>query len=589
MKSYIALSYCWHGPDWKVAVCLGRPEMGWPISTAMIHCLLDQRESADEGIWIDQCCIDQQDPLDKQLIIGSMDLFYKSARKVVVLLEDVSISKAEKVLLQYTSVDWKPNNADLNALSHILICILSARWFERAWCSHELQLSSDLVFLLPATPTPVELSSDDLEELYSVTSDHILLHKDLEDGMVDTYRSYDFFTRAIDRKAEEAYSRSLFSEFSDIQELACSFQTDVVCIAMNISGFQVYFAGHLRSPNECRWILAMVALPAGDATVLDGVDEILRVEDPAGTPSWLHWGNDLENTMTRVGYSKLREPLGIKSIDQYQITLDLLDFTNSAVHRPSASFYDQADLLVNLLSQTYIHDDPDNQPYWVKPTENPVRGRRDRRFVTEILACSFECGFEWMINQMTFAPNLAKYYYRGLGDFRDFGSRFWPMLKQHLRIGNLSASSYLDQLDDDKKISILVYFNFILFDTFFGLGSSPEFLPTTSPVSPEDNLGSVQEEDQTLVQCLWLDIGLGNKALVALPTGMAVRDRPSMPVALSNGSCAGTRRLWLLKRFPRDEDKVTRLTGKYHMFTLIAIEENDNAIMRCDQNVRQCT
>lgn len=584
ISSYIALSYCWHGPDWKIADCLGRPEMGWPISTAMVHSLLEQRESTDEGIWIDQCCINQQDPSEKQLAIGSMDLVYKSARKVVAILEDVRISEAENILLQNIGVKLEPKDADLNAVTHILIRILSARWFRRAWCSHELQLSNDLVFLLPATPTSVELSPDGLETLYFLTSYHISQHKDLASMVQDVQISFDLFTRTIDRKDKEACGRSLISEFSDIHELACSSQTDVLCIAMNIAGLQVYFTGHLRSRNECRWVLAMVALSAGDATVFDGVDEVLRVEDPVGTPSWLNWRDAVEDTMTRVGYPKLRRPMCIKSIDQYQITLDLLEFTNPMLQHPSEYFYYKADLLVNLLFKTYVNNVSEDQPYWMKPTDDPIEGRRERRFVKEILACSFECGFDWMMKQMPLAPNLAKHL-QGL--WGDFESRFWPMLTEHVLVEKFSGSPCLDQLDDDKKMSILQYLRFILFDPFLGFGSFPSFLPAISRASPVDNQVSVREGDQILVQCLWLDLGMGNKALVASRPGMVERCRLSMPVDLNNCSCAGIRRLWLLKSYPGNEGKVERLTEKYHMFTLMPIEENVNVIMRRHQIVRQ--
>ncbi len=585
IKSYIALSYCWHGPHWTVADCLGRPELGWPISTAMVHALLNQREDSSEGVWIDQCCINQGDPLDKQLIIGSMDIIYKSARKVVVILEDVSISEAEEVLLQEVRVEWKPKNEDLDILARILIRILSARWFRRAWCSHELQLSSDVVFLLPAKNDPVEISPDDLEELYSVTSDYREQDEDLGALMLEgAFRSYDYFTRTLERKIGKVRGRSLISEFSDIHQLACSSQTDLVSIAINVAGLQVYFTGEIQSPNECRWVLAMVALSAGDATVLGGIDEALRVEDRAGTPSWLNWVDDLENTMTRVGYSKLPESRCIKSIDQYQITLDLLDFTNSTLWVPSIDFYERALLLVSLLSEAYVNDF-ENQPYWMSPGLDPITASKERDSVVEILACSFECGFDWMIEQMSSAPNLAEYVQENLGDFE---SRFWAMLAEHALIEDSPKPSYLDQLDNDKKNLLLLYLYFILFERVFDIASLSSFLPATSRASPgEDNQVPVQEEDQSLFECLCLDIGLGDKALVAVRSGVMVQGRPSMPVALSNGSCAGIRRLWFLKSSSDDEDNVRRLTEKCHMFTLKSIEENANVIKRRDQIVRQ--
>ena len=585
VKSYIALSYCWHGPDWKTADCLGPPEMGWPISTAMVHGLLNQRESSEEGVWIDQCCINQADPLDKQLLIGSMDVIYKCARKVVVILEDVGIPEAEEVVLQGVRVQWKPRNEDLDALARILLRMLSARWFQRAWCSHELQLSDDVVFLLPAKNKPVELSADDVEQLYSVTSDYIEQNQDLAEFMVEgIFRSYDFFTRTLDRKIGNVRGRSLISEFSDICELACSVQKDILSIAINVSGLQVFFTGEIQSRNECRWVLSMMALFTGDANVLGGIDEVLWVEDRAGTPSWLNWVDDLENTMTRVGYSKLQEPTCIRSIDQYQITLDVLDFTNSEILIPSKHFFRRAHLLVSLLSKAYFNDF-ENQPYWMSPALDPITATRERRLVVEILACSFECGYDWMIEQMSSAPNLAEHIQREF--IGDFASRFWLMLEEHVLIENTPESSYLGHLDNDKKVSLLLYLYYILVQKLFDFGRDG-YLPATSPASPENDIQIPgQEDDQRLFQCICFDIGLGNKALVALPLKGGNVGIPCMPVTLSNGSCAGIRRLWFLDSSPDDEENVMRLTGKYHMFTLMPIEENANAIKRPGQIVRQ--
>ena len=585
VRSYIALSYCWHGPDWEATDCLGPPEMGWPISTAMVHGLLNQRESPEEGLWIDQCCINQADPIDKQLLIGSMDIIYKCARKVVVILEDVSIPEAEEVVLQAVRVQWKPKNEDLDALARLLLRILSARWFQRAWCSHELQLSDDIVFLLPTKNGLVELSADDVEELYSVTSVYIERDHDLGDLMVEgIFRSYDFFTRTLDRKISNVRGRSLIAEFSDICQLACSVQTDILSIAINVSGLQVYFTGEIRSRNECRWVLSMMALCTGDANVLGGIDEVLWVEDRAGTPSWLNWVDDLENTMTRVGYSRLQESIHVKSIDQYQITLDVLDLTDSEILVPSELYFRRARLLVGLLSESY-YNDFENQPYWMSPALDPITAARERRLVVEILACSFECGYDWMIEQMLSAPNLAEHIHQGF--IGDFGSRFWLMLDEHVLVEDTPESSYLDHLDNDKKTSLLLYFYYILFQKLFEFGRDG-YLPTTSLAEPETNIQVPGlEDDPRLFECMCFEIGLGNKALVAFPLKAEQYGIPCMPVALSNGSCAGIRRLWFLDSSPDDEADVMRLTGKYHMFTLIPIEENGKAIRRRDQVIRQ--
>ena len=84
-----------------------------------------------------------------------------------------------------------------------------------------------------------------------------------------------------------------------------------------------------------------------------------------------------------------------------------------------------------------------------------------------------------------------------------------------------------------------------------------------------------------------LDMGSGNKALVAVRSGVEEQGIPTMPVALSNGSCAGIRRLWFIDSSPDGEGNVKMLNEKYHMFTLMPIEENANVIKRRNQIVRQ--
>jgi hypothetical protein len=44
----------------------------------MVDKILKLRESDDEGIWVDQLCIDQENKDEKSIAIGVMDVIYKS-------------------------------------------------------------------------------------------------------------------------------------------------------------------------------------------------------------------------------------------------------------------------------------------------------------------------------------------------------------------------------------------------------------------------------------------------------------------------------------------------------------------------------
>lgn len=126
------------------------------------------------------------------------------------------------------------------------------------------------------------------------------------------------------------------SAFSKKILLDCYVQTDKMCIAINIANLQLYFIGHNKSLEECRWLLAMTVLSAGDGTALCGFDEFIKLDDDKERSSctWLNWSNDGDDTIKLMGASKLREPSGITTVDKYQITLDLLRLISCNVMEP---------------------------------------------------------------------------------------------------------------------------------------------------------------------------------------------------------------------------------------------------------------
>lgn len=354
----------------------------------MVHGLLKQRVSSSEGIWIDRCCINQIDESEKSFAIGSMDLIFKNARKVVVILEDVRTSEQDETLLQDLlsrpdPYGWTPRNESIPALVQVLARILSARWFRRAWCSHELQLGMDFVFLMTAGNGVFEFTMDSLVALYSETSDYVQQHEDAYVLLADTYLSYDFVTRAMDSMSKEQLGKSLMSAFSDIDLLDCSVQTDKVCIAINTAKLQLYFTGQDKSSDQCRWLLAMIPLSAGDATALCGVDDLPKLDDDnEGSPySWLNWSSDGEDTMEVLGASTLREPSGIKTVAQDHITLDLLYFSDFDIKGPSDISSCCAEAVLADLSIQMSNEESPFQPFWLRPRSRWIDQGREQLFV----------------------------------------------------------------------------------------------------------------------------------------------------------------------------------------------------------------
>ena len=61
----------------------------------MFQAILNKRQSETEGLWVDQICISQGDEAEKAVSIDMMYTIYKSARVVVIALDDVTVTDNE--------------------------------------------------------------------------------------------------------------------------------------------------------------------------------------------------------------------------------------------------------------------------------------------------------------------------------------------------------------------------------------------------------------------------------------------------------------------------------------------------------------
>lgn len=126
----------------------------------MVKALLELRENAHEGVCIDACCIDQENEKEKVKAIGSMDIVYRAARSLIIILEDVKLSKEEQdVALKYKALfqeldhldivrelyerfihRFNPSETEYQTIIAFVRKVLSARWFGRASCNHEVKI-----------------------------------------------------------------------------------------------------------------------------------------------------------------------------------------------------------------------------------------------------------------------------------------------------------------------------------------------------------------------------------------------------------------------------------------------------------------
>ena len=110
--------------------------------------------------YVDQFCIDQANNDEKLRTIGFMDAIYRQARLVVVL-EDIAINEMEEAFLEDLMGKYNHGPAeDLRVhagsacdASALFMKILSARWFSRTWCSHDILVSGNHIFLIRVKPS----------------------------------------------------------------------------------------------------------------------------------------------------------------------------------------------------------------------------------------------------------------------------------------------------------------------------------------------------------------------------------------------------------------------------------------------------
>ena len=346
--SYVAVSYCWHSDEWNIAENLQlHQEAGWsfPISSVMLDAVLDMTEDDYEGVWIDQVCIDQTNLNEKAHAIGNMDLIYRCARRVIILLEDVELSEDEEQALRCltglpdSSADEEfhitGNDVERNVgsqskptllkLVQAVRKIISARWFTRAWCAQEYQLAPTRIFVVACRKASyVALGSNfflnfrfELDKIDPVLCDCL---QDLDSSPFESY------TYGIRTFSNTEVENAVFETFYNVCMLKSALLCDKISIALNISGLGLDFQGDINLEHECKWILASIALASGDISVLGGLKSSDDWQLAGPQIPWFQWPlNDGHFThyVTRTR-GHMKRPDSIHSISPATIDLDIL-------------------------------------------------------------------------------------------------------------------------------------------------------------------------------------------------------------------------------------------------------------------------
>jgi len=451
-SSFIALSYR------RKRVVEKHPDFyTLPLEKEMLQAVWEERISDHEGLWIDQICIDQDSNEEKTISMSAMDMVYRSARLVVVALDDLELKEREGNVLKNHMIEYErlrhvaPNKRfrrhqtpwleGHEDLLQVLQKILSSSWFKRAWCRHEMRLARDHVFLLPCRTaglfkrTVLRLTSSCIAHLLALATEvpfdakiELLkpaLHAFFRDrtqpttnGTDSTLHHGNFTTVVAEVFGMEAGGDPRLPE----EQREADARRDKVSIILNTMECGLALNPRHRvgmSKEECYYSLLLLALAAGDPGALCSVGKPMRIP--------------VHETARRKSYEISCwqfEPTNVDAgLNNYK-TLDRLP-ADSKYSTGFSHGHHFIKLDLHLLSADNLHRASDNKEIltlaesFVSTCETRKLGRHRKRYLlrdgqanrsfgnmrdvySETLACVFACGPDWM-NQVCARHGVSRF------------------------------------------------------------------------------------------------------------------------------------------------------------------------------------
>ena len=163
-SAFVAVSYCWSRAhsEWSSRsdrplqiICenLSRRTSNAP-SDVLYRSIAYAEAQNVNAVWIDQECIDQSDPVEKENAIQEMDKVYEESKYPIAVLEfsfqtqtelDVFASICDQVLGTF-------DPSQIEVLESVLVALTTETWFERAWTLQESVSAGARMILLLGCP-----------------------------------------------------------------------------------------------------------------------------------------------------------------------------------------------------------------------------------------------------------------------------------------------------------------------------------------------------------------------------------------------------------------------------------------------------
>ena len=450
VSSFVIVSYCWHYPKWVMAPAAKDIAPGWEISAPMVNAVMSLRESQDEGVWLDKLCINQQDSMEKKVQVGAMDFIYRSARRVVILLEDVQLSEEEEAAgLAYAdfyksmSLEVKDRNlegeekmefvdayfprqeqllrqqgkGDIQAAGKLFAMkLLGARWFSRAWCAHESRVVPHgkvnnplfLCFGHEGRVLSFEFRVIHYVAMYlmdaepEVTLQAAKFNESINDPNPVSLRQR--WWRIQRLMAQRSPNESAMQHLVSILSFGCFYQGDLMSIALNTSNIHLSFVGDVVAMDEIIWIFSLLVLATNDVVPLVMHGDKMRIEDGPrkGAVSWAV--RPIQGVLDET--LPISSPKSITTVSRDYIELDLLLFkslprTATEESLAVASQIMEKHQLSDLAEEFAAAADEQTKRTLglVKSEVHRVKGDAGplKTFLAVWLSHAIDCGLEWTL------------------------------------------------------------------------------------------------------------------------------------------------------------------------------------------------
>jgi hypothetical protein len=387
-SSFIAVSYCWHNQEWEPVPSLqdentSSPRRA-PVSQKMLDAINVLRQDDSEGVWIDQLCINQDESTEKRTAIASMDIIYSNARLVVIVLEDVELTRDElrawRKLREHwyaaktrgTTHDFAVGIDTATSVMKTLNKLSSTRWLKRAWCFQEYLLSKRCVFLVPCEGHVVMISPN----IFQRTLDY---RRGIPAGpMAETYNLVQGFTY---KRTTEVRNRPISDLLVHLHLRHALVLADKLSLLINIYGMNLAYDGTQMTADQFCYTCIVLALVEGDISVLCHSGPQLVLESSEGDKSWARW--PLMDRISDHGHTPRSNTFTIKN--PYVMFIDLY-FLNGPIAQPSSASMEIArDFLQTTEFTTLLNF-------------LTLKSRGSSRHFVKALAIGLDCGMQWIIS-----------------------------------------------------------------------------------------------------------------------------------------------------------------------------------------------